>query len=147
VKLAVVIALVLSACAVPDDNGSHRVEGTPADVTTPAGDYTGYRVVTACNDDVTAVGVIGTGTTTVPTDSRISAAASDLMTQLEDLPSVWHVDGPGAVCGPGVGITIEIYDWRDVDTVIGRTAAWLVEHGYDVRVGIRVAPKPGHVYG
>lgn len=141
------LALVLAACAVPDDNGYRRVEGTPADVTTPAGEYAGYRVVLPCDEATTAVGVVGTGPIAVATDSRIAGPAGELMTQLADVPSVWLVDGPGSVCESRVGIVIDVYDWRDVDEVIARTAAWLVDKGYDVHVGIRVVAKPGKTFG
>lgn len=142
-----VLALVLAACAVPDDNGYRRVEGTPADVTTAAGEYMGYRVVLPCDDATNAAGVVGTGPVGVATDSRLAGPASDLMTRLEDVPSVWLVNGPGLVCESRVGIVIDVYDWRDVDEVIARTAGWLVEKGYDVHIGIRVVAKPGKSFG
>lgn len=136
----IAIALLLSACI--EEHHGPGVVGTSDDMTTPAGDYVGYRVVTACSGTWTDVGVIGTGSVAVTDTTAISAAGKDLALQLADLASIWGWGGYGLVCEPGVGTQIHLSDWREVDTVIARTGAWLREHDFALQVGISVEGVP-----
>lgn len=135
------IAVVLSAC-VPEPDDGPGVAGTPADVKTPAGDYNGYRVVTQCQGTWTDVGVIGTGSVAVTGQDAINLAGQDLHERLTDLASLWGWGGYSLACESGAGTSIDLADWRDVDTVIARTGAWLVEHDYALQVGISVGGWP-----
>ncbi|HEY5944825.1 MAG TPA: hypothetical protein VIV40_05010 [Kofleriaceae bacterium] len=137
----VAIAVLLSACVIdePHDLG---VVGSSADMTTPAGDYSGYRVVTGCGNSWSDVGVIGTGSVELTQVADIAAAGQDLHERVTDLASVWGWGGYGLVCEPGVGTQIDLSNWRDVDTVIARTGAWLAEHDYKLQVSISVEGWP-----
>src|SRR6476659_3563175 len=115
----IAIALLLSACV--EEHHGPGVVGSSDDVTTPPGDYAGYRVVTSCGNTWTDVGVIGTGSVALTDVAAISAAGQDLKTRLADLASIWGWGGYGLVCEPGVGTQVDLADLRDVDTVIERT--------------------------
>ena len=139
-RVGLVSGVALCACATqPSGPG---ILGSPSDVTTPSGSYTGYRVVTACPTDFASIGVIGTGTVAVPKVADIASIGRDLRAQLTDITSVWGAGGYGLVCEPGVGTEISLDDWRDVDTVIARVGAFL--HGRDLalQVGITVESIP-----
>ncbi len=136
----IAIALLLSACI--EDHHGPGVVGSSTDVTTPPGDYAGYRVVTACGNTWTDVGVIGTGSVAITDVAAIAAAGQDLSTRLGDLASIWGWGGYGLVCEPGLGTQIDLSNWRDVDAVIERTGAWLREHDYALQVGIGVDSIP-----
>lgn len=130
------IAIGLSACVQQSEGPG--IVGSPSDVATPPGDYAGFRVVMPCQGTWTDIGVIGTGSLELTAVDDISAAGQDLSTRLADLASIWGWGGYGLVCEPGIGTQIDLSDWRDVDTVIERTGAWLVEHDYKLQVGITV---------
>jgi hypothetical protein len=136
----IAIALLSSAC-IEEPHGPGIV-GSSNDMTTPAGDYTGYRVVTSCESTWSDVGVIGTGSVAITDTTAIAAAGQDLKTRLADVASIWGWGGYGLVCEPGVGTQIDLSDWRDVDAVIERTGAWLREHDYALQVGIGVSGIP-----
>jgi hypothetical protein len=140
-RLLAIAAVVLSAC-IPEPTDGPGVAGTPADVKTPAGDYVGYRVVTQCQGSWTDVGVTGTGSVVLTAQNDINLAGQDLHERLTDLASIWGWGGYSLECEPGVGTSIDLADWRDVDTVIARTGAWLVEHDYALQVGISVGGWP-----
>lgn len=139
--MRLVLALVLSGC-VADGATSPPVIGSSADVTTQPGNYNGYRVDTACANHFADVGVIGIGQVAVTDVAAISAAGQDLRTRLTDLESIWGWGGYGLVCESGVGTEISLSSWRDVDVVIARTGAWLLEHDYALQVGITVDSIP-----
>jgi hypothetical protein len=139
-------ALLLSACAADDSHGS-GVVGSPADVTTQPGDYAGYRVVMPCDGAGIDVGVTGTGHVALTSNKDISAAGQDLHTQFADLASVWGGGGYGLACDGGVGTQVALNNWHDVDVVIARTGAWLLEHDYKLQVGIAVDGIPVPVNG
>jgi hypothetical protein len=135
------IALLLTACIEDRGDGPGTV-GSPDDVATLPGDYNGYRVVMPCGNSWSDVGVIGTGSVAVTDVNAISAAGADLKLRLVDIASIWGWGGYALACEPGVGTLIDLSDWRDVDTVISRTAAWLVEHDYALQVSIGVGGIP-----
>jgi hypothetical protein len=131
--------LIVCGCIQFDARDGDGVVGSPADLQTPPGDYLGYRVVTTCTGTWTAVGVIGTGTVE-PAD--ISAASQDLSTRLDDFASIWGWSGPSLVCEPGVGTSVRLSDWRDVDVLIVRVGEWLHERDYKFQVGVSVEGIP-----
>jgi hypothetical protein len=134
------LLIAMTACIeTPSGTG---IIGTRTDMTTQPGTYTGYRVVTKCTQSPTNVGVIGTGMVAVPNTAAIAAAGQDLHMQLSDLKSVWGWGGSALGCEPGVGTEIDLDDWRDVDTVIARTGAWLRDRGYALQVAIFVEGIP-----
>jgi hypothetical protein len=137
-------ALLLSACAADE---SHNVVGTRADMTTQAGDYDGYSVLTACTDTWADVGVVGTGHVELTAQKDISSAAQDLHAQLADITSVWGGFGYGLACTSHVGTQVALDDWHDVDTVIARTGAWLRDNDYSLQVGISVESIPSPASG
>ena len=139
----VLASIVLAGCA--RDYPDHPVLGTRADVTTQAGQYTGFRVVTACPTTFADIGVIGTGARVVTQDAEISSLGQQLHTRLTDLKSVWGWGGYGLVCESGVGATLNLDDWRDVDTVIARAGAFLAEQNVAMQIGINVDSIPGPV--
>lgn len=124
-----------------DDRGS-TIEGTSGDITTEAGDYVGYRVVTPCDEGYVNIGVIGTGSVVVDGSADISAAATDLAASLADVPSVWGHSGYGLSCEPGLGTTIYTDNWHDVDGLIERIGAFLRERDLSLQVGIGVDSIP-----
>jgi hypothetical protein len=129
------VTLLLAGCFEQHDSGS-KMLGTRADMTTPAGDYAGYRVVTPCPSGID-VGVIGIGGVAI-TQTDAIAAGQDLHTRVSDVASVWGGGGYDAVCETGSGTYVVLYDWRDVDMVIARSGDWLREHDYALQVGIVV---------
>lgn len=136
----VAVALLVSACTM-EHHGS-GVVGSAEDMTTTPGAYVGYRVVTSCEGTWTDVGVIGTGTIALTETAAITAAGQDLHAQLSDLASVWGWGGYGLACEPGVGTSVYLSNWRDVDTVIARLGAWLHAHDYALQIGISVDGIP-----
>jgi hypothetical protein len=136
----IVLALLLSACI--EEHHGPGVVGSPADMTTQPGDYVGYRVVTQCQGAWAAVGVTGTGTVELTATADISAAGQALHGELTDIASIWGWGGYGLACEPGVGTTVSLSNWRDVDTVIERTGAWLRANDYKLQVGIDVGGIP-----
>ena len=139
------IALLLVGCV--EEHHGPGVLGTPADVTTPPGDYAGYRVVMPCTNPFPDLSVTGTGTIAPATTDEISAAGDDLKLQFDDVASIWGWGGVALACESGVGTALWLSDWRDVDTVIARTADWLVAHDYNLQVGISVDGIPVPVVG
>jgi hypothetical protein len=132
---------VLGACVDMDDHGP-PVVGTSGDVQTAPGDYVGYRVVTPCDEAYVNVGVIGTGSVTIPNVEDIAPVSGDIYTTLGDLKSVWGYSGASLVCEPGVGATISTSSWRDVDTMIARIGDYLSTHDLALQVGISVETIP-----
>src|SRR5688500_10674114 len=109
----IAIALLVAGCAV--EHHGDGVVGTSDDLTTPPGNYIGYRVVTACESTASDVGVIGTGSVVVAQTTDIAAAGQQLHAELADLASVWGWGGYGLACEPGVGTQLHLSNWRDVD--------------------------------
>ena len=132
--------LLLGGC-VHEHEGT-GVTGSSADVTTPPGDYTGYRVVMPCEGNWTDVGVIGTGAIAVTQTADVAAAGQELRAQLLDIESIHGWGGYGLACEPGIGTSIWLDDWRDVDPLIERIGAWLRERDYALQVGIDVSSIP-----
>ena len=140
------VVLGLSGCVVDSPTGP-GVTGTSADVTTQPGTYVGYRFDVGCANHFADLGVVGIGATAVIEVAPISAAGQDLRTRLADLESIWGWGGYGLVCEPGVGTEISLSSWLDVDTVVARAGAWLVEHDYALQIGITVGSPPVAVSG
>ncbi len=138
-RMRALVLIAMVGCAGRPEPG---VIGTRADMTTQPGTYAGYRVVTACTQSRTDVAVIGTGTVTFADTAAIATAGQDLHAQLSDLASIWGWGGAAVGCEPGVGTEIDLDDWRDVDTVIARTGAWLQARGYALQVAISVSSIP-----
>lgn len=137
----IALALLLSACI--EEHHGPGVVGSATDVTTPPGDYVGYRVVRPCASTWTDVAVIGTGGVAVTETAAISAAGQELHDVVAtDLASVWGWGGYGLVCDDGIGTQISLSDWRDVDTLIARVGDYLREHDYALQVGISVEGIP-----
>jgi hypothetical protein len=135
----VALALLLTACI--EEHHGPGVVGSSDDVTTPAGDYAGYRVVMPCST-WTDVGVIGTGSIELAQTADVAAAGQAIHDRLADLASVWGWGGYALACEAGIGTEIDLSDWRDVDTVIVRVGAYLREHDYKLQVGIAVDGIP-----
>lgn len=136
----IVLALMLTACI--EEHRGPGVVGTPADMRTRPGPYAGYRVVMPCEGTWVDVGVTGTGGVDLTATEDILAAGQQLATQLSDVASIWGWGGYGLACEPGVGTQVSLSSWRDVDTVIARTGAWLRLHDYRLQVGIHVGGPP-----
>jgi hypothetical protein len=134
------LALLLTACI--QEHHGPGTTGSPADVTTPPGDYAGYRVVMPCANPYPTIGVIGTGSVAVTDTSEISAAGQELKSRLVDVASIWGWGGNALGCESGIGTAIDLSNWREVDTVIARTGAWLVDHDYALQVSIDVSGPP-----
>jgi hypothetical protein len=140
-SVAAPLGLLLGACVEMDDTPS-TVVGTSGDVATAPGDYTGYRVVTPCEDTYVNVGVIGTGSVAITETAQIAAVGNDLAAALRDVPSIWGHGGYGLSCEPGVGTTIYTDNWRDVDALIVRVGEWLRDRDLALQVGIGVNSQP-----
>ena len=135
-----ILCIALAGCLhQPEEPG---VLGSRSDVTTAPGNYTGYRVVTACPTTFASVGVVGTGTIAVTQVAQISEVGQQLQREISDISSIWGWGGYGLVCEPGVGTEIDLDDWRDVDMVIDRVGAFLHAHDYALQVGITVGSIP-----
>ena len=50
--------------------------------------------------------------------------------------------GYGVQCHTGVGTSVDLNDWRDVDLVIARIGAFLGERDLSLQVGISVSGVP-----
>jgi hypothetical protein len=135
----VAAALIFCGCIQFEDREGSGVVGSPADMRTSPGDYAGYRVVTACNSTWIDVAVIGTGTIE-PAD--IPAAGQELRDRLTDFMSIWGWGGTSIGCEPGVGTSVDLSDWREVDPLIERIADWLRERDYSLQVVIAVDGQP-----
>jgi hypothetical protein len=143
-RCALLALLASSACLdVSDGNG---VSGSPDDVTTMPGDHTTFRLISDCAVGSGAdYGVIGAGSVKLSDVDDISSMGGDLYTELRTIPSVHSGGGVGLVCSSNaVGTHIELDDWRDVDTVIERTGAWLHERdlALEVAISVRGIPAP-----
>lgn len=139
-RFALVLAWMLTACL--DEHHGSDVKGSPADVMTLPGDYTGYQVLTHCTAAGVAVGVIGRGSTALAGDA-ILTAGRELYARIADIESIWGSGGLGVTCEAGtVGTQVALDDWRDVDEVIALTGRWLLERDYDLGVGIVIAARP-----
>ncbi len=140
-SLALALGMLGGACVDMGDRGS-SITGTSGDVTTEAGEYVGYRVVTPCEQGYVNIGVIGTGNVPLVDNAAIGAAATELAESLADVPSVWGHSGYGLSCEPGIGTTIYTDNWRDVDELINRIGAYLRERDLALQVGIGVDSIP-----
>jgi hypothetical protein len=98
--------------------------------------------VLTCANAWRDAGVVGTGSVAVTGNEAIAAAGEDLYTRVHDIASIWGWGGFGVACESGAGTQISLSSWRDVDTVIARTGAWLIEHDYNLQVGITVDAPP-----
>ena len=132
---------LLAACTMNEPDGP-GVTGTEADVATTPGDYTGYRVVRPCEGTWTDIGVIGTGSIELTDVAAIGAAGQELRMQLADVLSIHGWGGYGLACEPGIGTSIHLSDWREVDRVIAHAGAWLRARDYKLQVGISVESIP-----
>ena len=138
-----VLCVVLAGCThEPERVG---VLGSRADVTTPPGEYPGYRVVTDCPawlDGASGgvdIGVIGTGSMEVPDVRQIGTIGGELGTVLTHITSLRTWGGFGLGCEAGVGTRVYLGDWRDVDAVIVRVGAFLRARDLALEVGIDVS--------
>ncbi len=139
-RRAAILCIVLAGCdPAPETVG---VLGSRSDVSTRAGSYSGYRVVMACPTTAVNVGVIGTGSVAVTDVNAIAHAGEELQAQLIDIRSIWGSGGYGLVCEAGVGTSISLDDWRDVDAVIARAGAFLEARDLALQVGITVGSVP-----
>jgi hypothetical protein len=136
------LLLLLTVPACFEQATSPPVSGSERDVRTRPGDYAGYRVVRPCPDGYRDLGVMGTGAVVPEDNDAISALGSDLWLELGDIASVWGGGGVGLGCEPGVGTTVYLDDWRDVDAVIARSAEFLVERDLTMEIGINVESIP-----
>jgi hypothetical protein len=125
-----------------DGEAGPGVKGDPADFTTSPGEYPGYRVVRPCWEGVREVGVSGLGSIVLEDVAELAAAGQDLLLSLQDVDSVWGGGGYGLGCEPGVGTTVSLDDWRDVDEVVARTGAFLEQRDLSLQVGISVQSIP-----
>ncbi|HEY5922537.1 MAG TPA: hypothetical protein VIV11_12740, partial [Kofleriaceae bacterium] len=78
-RLVTIGLLLLCACV--DENHGSGVFGTRADMRTSAGDYTGYRVITACEGQWTDVGVIGTGSRVINESNELADYGQEMYWQ------------------------------------------------------------------
>jgi len=141
-KLAALALALLSACIIDGPESGPAVVGSPTDVVTIPGDHGGYRVVLTCANAWNDAGVIGTGSVAVTGNDAIGAAGQDLHARVSDIASISSWGGASLACESGVGTQLSLSSWRDVDTVIARTGAWLVEHDYSLQVSISVGSVP-----
>jgi hypothetical protein len=132
---------MLGACVDMEHRGE-AIVGTSGDVTTEPGDYTGFRVVSPCEDRYVNIGVIGTGSVELTEVDDISAAGQEIAASLRDVSSIWGHGGYGLGCEPGVGTTIHLSSWRDVDAVLVRIGEYLRDRDYGLQVGISVGSQP-----
>jgi hypothetical protein len=139
-RALVIVAFLAGGCL--SKMSEPTVIGTRDDVRTTAGSYGGFRVVLACPQPWVDLGVIGTGAQKPAKVEDISAAGQELHQRLEDVASIWGYGGYGLECESGVGTSIDLSSWLDVDTVIERTGDWLRERDLDLQVGITVAEIP-----
>src|SRR5688572_5521423 len=109
------LAVVWLAACVDSSAGEAGVWGSPTDVATAPGTYAGYRVVSPCPEGRRDVGVIGMGAFAADTQEEVTRVGDDLLELLGDLPSVWGGGGYSLGCEAGVGTTVYMDDWRDVD--------------------------------
>lgn len=133
--------LAMGACVDMDDGGS-TIVGTSGDVTTEPGTYTGYRLVSPCEERYVNIGVIGTGAIELTEVAEISGAGQELAATLRDVTSIWGHGGYGLACEPGVGTTIHTNNWQDVDMLIVRIGDFLRERNYALQVGLSVGSQP-----
>jgi hypothetical protein len=134
------LLLALPACF--ESASSPGVSGSERDVRTLPGDYAGYRVVRPCPEAYRDIGVLGLGAVVPDDNDEIAALGSELWLDLGDVQSVWGGGGVGLGCEPGVGTIVYLDDWRDVDRVIDRAGAFLVERDLAMEVGISVESIP-----
>lgn len=139
--LTLAFALVATTACTMHEPGP-GVTGSADDVTTTPGDYAGYRVVMPCEGTWTDVGVIGAGSIELTGVDAISAAGQELRTRTADISSIHGWGGYGLACEPGIGTTIHLSDWREVDLVIARAGDWLRERDHKLQVGISVGGIP-----
>lgn len=133
------LALLVGCSSGSDGPG---VIGSPTDVSTTPGTYAGYRVVSPCPTMLHAtLGVIGIGSVVVSGDS-VSRFGLQLERELTDLHSIWGGGGIALGCEPSVSTSLMLDDWRDVDTVIDRTGAFLTDHDLALQVSITVSSVP-----
>ena len=85
------------------------------------------------------IGVIGTGAIAPTATDDIAALGNELHARLADIDSVWGWGGLALACEPGVGTTVMLDDWRDVDAIIcsrrrlpARPRTWRSEIGISV---------------
>ena len=139
--IALASLLLVGACVDMDDRGQ-TITGTSGDVTTEAGDYVGYRVVTPCEGRYVNVGVVGTGSVVLAEQSDFAVVADELGASMRDITSIWGRGGYGLACEPGQGPLFYTSNWHDVDAAIARIGEYLREHDYAVQVGISVDSIP-----
>lgn len=128
----------LLACAERDPGGPL---GSPADVHTAPGDYTGYRVVMPCTGLAgDEVGVLGTGTVAV-SGADVSARGAELYALVDGGPYHDVLYGGGGTAVPCVGgatTTLFLGDWRAVDPVVAEVGAWLRANDLALEVAITI---------
>jgi hypothetical protein len=137
----VALLALLCSCLLDQPPDGRPILGAPSDVTTPTGAYAGYRVQRTCPQTYVDIGVIGTGAI-APAADDIAAFGADLHARIADIASVWGWGGIALVCEPGVGTTVMLDDWRDVDTIIARAGDFLRDHDLALQVGISVDSIP-----
>jgi hypothetical protein len=140
IRYLVLIVLVLAACS--DDSIESLVKGSPSDLRTAPGTYDGYRVSHPCSGNSVDVGLEGLGAHPVTTDRDIAGVGSDIVASLADVSSVWGGAGQGLQCHSGIGTTVSLDDWRDVDRVLVRIGTLLRERDLSLQVGISVSDIP-----
>lgn len=142
-----VVVLAFVACSGdPVDRIPSDVTGSPSDLHTPPGSYAGYRVSYPCSGSWVNVGVEGVGANPVTTINGVTRVGADILASLADVPSVFGGGGYGLQCHSGVGTSVSLDDWRDVDAVIARIGAYLGERDLSLQVGISVSGVPVAVH-
>ncbi len=78
----------------------------------------------------------GTGSI-VPTQVMIEAAGTEILKLISDLDRPGGA-GYGYACEAGFGTSLNVGDWRDVDTAIARVGPWIAERHLALKVAISV---------
>jgi hypothetical protein len=136
------LALLLALPACFESASSPGVSGSERDVRTLPGDYGGYRVVRPCPETYRDIGVVGLGAEVPDDNDAIVALGGELLLEVGDIPSIWGGGGVGLGCEPGVGTTVYLDDWRDVDQVIARAGDFLAARDLAMEIGISVESIP-----
>ena len=78
----------------------------------------------------------------MPTTDDLWKLGNELSLDLTDVHSIWGRGGIATGCEPGFSTSVELDDWRDVDTVIARAAAFVTARDLALQVTVTVDGIP-----
>lgn len=151
--IAVMLVALAAACggAAPSGDTAQRnvVLGAPEDMTSAAGRFDGYMLITHCTTGLggAAIAVVAGGATPFAFLAAPDSRMLQEQFRASALAELRGVDvratGFGAGChGSEPTFHVTLHDWREVDRAVQQLSAWVAREGLRGEIVLFVLPDP-----